>query len=1116
MKKLVSLILVFIMLLTFVACNDTSTNEDSGENNKETNELDESTNIDNSTNNSNNSNNTNNTEDTTDDDTEDSGNDGSHKAETVKDGIFTFTLNEDKTSYTVNVFSEALFESYDSEEAFRADYAEVLAMKEIVIPSEYNGLPITVIGESSFAYCSELTKIILPEKLTAIRRGAFSYCSNLMTITLPAKLTDLNYFAFYGSAKLVEIINLSELDVASVLNSISHSNSPLLEVHNGESKLIRYGDFVFWTGSNNCCLMSYVGAEVNVTLPESYNGLPYSIHNYAFTDSFALNSILISKNVTSIGINTFENSPHLTIVVDDENEFYSSKGNCLVLKAEKLLLKGFNSSVIPNDGSIEKIYNEAFKGCNEITELNIPEGVTTIGRNAFEGCVSLQKISIPSTIRIILADAFINTALTYNQYDNGKYLGNESHPYLVLIAPSSENITSCVIHEDTRTVLPGAFELCNQIESLTLPFIGASCISFDDIEYGYLDYGYFGYLFGAWSSDENQDYVPVSLKTVVLTKTAYIEQSAFAGCSSITSITIPDSVTEIRAYAFSGCSGLTNIIIPNSVTSIGNAAFNQCSSLESITIPFVGYNSYGQGKFGWIFWGDSNDYVPNSLKTVVITGGTYIDHSAFEGCSSIESVTIPKTIKRIETHAFHFCDNLKTVIFENTDGWFCYFIEKDTDFSSAELSNSQIAAEYLTSDYTFRTWECSTVITDDSDYDSGNLDDETSSGEEGTLVDIPSYVEFQASNYSEWFEDVFVNSSGTYSDMFYSELMEDEDFLNKIKAWEIAHIAAEPSHTLESGWISTKDIYKLLIYDMLGGSSSYEDLANLYDTIDNDTTSYMYKFIRKLGSASIVELENLADYDTSAYTSELRDAFGNIDKLDDILNHFDCLYDAVYTCAQYQAFANMDEAFKNVLTAIYNDTNNPEDLRNAAYECIACYEAGVQSILSQLVDSTLTNEFKQLMGDMMDEVWSRVVYSIPGGVGVFVMEGMRGIHALGNTLFNLDDRNEAFYQLEANVLLERALLNVLPELYNNFVQTSDINEASTYMRAIDMYKCVALFGFDYSIQLLEVKASAIGANEDEITEYNRLIDEIEDYKMEKKNNFELFETATLEQYQELY
>ena len=80
--------------------------------------------------------------------------------------------------------------------------------------------------------------------------------------------------------------------------------------------------------------------------------------------------------------------------------------------------------------------------------------------------------------------------------------------------------------------------------------------------------------------------IPSSIKVNDLEYTVkYIEESAFANCSGLTSITIPNSVTSIGNSAFSFCSGLTSITIPNSVTSIGNEAFSGCRSLTSITIP---------------------------------------------------------------------------------------------------------------------------------------------------------------------------------------------------------------------------------------------------------------------------------------------------------------------------------------------------------------------------------------------------------------------------------------------------------------------------------------------------------------------------------------------------
>lgn len=103
-----------------------------------------------------------------------------------------------------------------------------------------------------------------------------------------------------------------------------------------------------------------------------------------------------------------------------------------------------------------------------------------------------------------------------------------------------------------------------------------------------------------------------------------IGTDAFAYCS-LTSITIPDSVTSIGEYAFDGCKSLASITIPDSVTYIGYSAFDGCRSLASITIP---------------------DSV------------THISQYAFNGCSSLKSITIPDSVISIAYNAFDNCSNL--------------------------------------------------------------------------------------------------------------------------------------------------------------------------------------------------------------------------------------------------------------------------------------------------------------------------------------------------------------------------------------------------------------------------------------------------------------------------
>ena len=117
-----------------------------------------------------------------------------------------------------------------------------------------------------------------------------------------------------------------------------------------------------------------------------------------------------------------------------------------------------------------------------------------------------------------------------------------------------------------------------------------------------------------------------------------LSNNAFATLGNIVSVTLPETLKSIGSYAFENCTSLTSITIPNSVTSIGSSAFYNCASLESITLPFVGntLNGTSNTHFGYIFGAsyssDNNSYVPESLKEVIITGGTSIGSYAFKEC----------------------------------------------------------------------------------------------------------------------------------------------------------------------------------------------------------------------------------------------------------------------------------------------------------------------------------------------------------------------------------------------------------------------------------------------------------------------------------------------------
>ena len=419
--------------------------------------------------------------------------------------------------------------------------------------------------------------------------------------------------------------------------------------------------------------------------------------------------------------------------------------------------EGITSVIIPD--SIRNIRESAFQGCTSLTEITIPNSVTSIGDSAFSGCASLTSITIPDSVTSIGISAF----------------------------EGCSSLTSITIPDSVTIIGKFAFNGCSSLTSITIPFVSGVKDGTNNT--------HFGYIFGAGSYSDNSSYVPTSLKTVVITGGTSISDYAFYGCTGLTSITIPDSVTSIGASVFYGCSNLTSITIPDSVTSIGDSAFYNCSSLTSITIPdgvtsinekifygcssltsvmigdgvtSIGLRAFGDcssltsitipdsvtiiGKFafngcssltsitipfvsgvkdgtnnthfGYIFgagsYSDNSSYVPTSLKTVVITGGTSISDYAFYGCSSLTSITlpnsvtsigreafykcgslanitIPNSVTSIGSHAFERCLSLTSVSFVNTSGW--YANSTGNTISSSSLANKATAAQYLTITY---------------------------------------------------------------------------------------------------------------------------------------------------------------------------------------------------------------------------------------------------------------------------------------------------------------------------------------------------------------------------------------------------------------------------------
>ena len=175
------------------------------------------------------------------------------------------------------------------------------------------------------------------------------------------------------------------------------------------------------------------------------------------------------------------------------------------------------------------------------------------------------------------------------------------------------------------------------------------------------------------SSTSGELVIPATIEGKPVTS---IGNKAFDECTSLTSITIPDSVTSIVLRAFSGCTSLTSITIPDSVTSIGDEVFINCTNLASITIP-DSVTSIGDGAF-WkctnltsITFGTNSNFTSiavsafyqcTSLTSITIPDSvTSIGGSAFAGCTSLTSITIPDSVTSIGSGAFSSCTSITSI-----------------------------------------------------------------------------------------------------------------------------------------------------------------------------------------------------------------------------------------------------------------------------------------------------------------------------------------------------------------------------------------------------------------------------------------------------------------------
>ena len=419
------------------------------------------------------------------------------------------------------------------------------SLKSIEIPDT-----VTEIGEAAFDRCEALTSAVLPNRLQMLAEDLFAWCSKLASITIPDSVTTIGRYAF-GKCTSLASITIPE-NVTAIGTQAFESCTQL--------KSVTFADAdAEWTIADNEIFIpdnddpAANAAALTTTFVSSYwsKGGTHVHTAPANADSYTMGNENHWYTCSVCGQevreeHVFNGGQNCTLcgVTDGSNFVFTPMGNGASITQNGT--PSFTDTVVlpeyyeaeDGDKLITEIGGEGFFENQSLTDIVIPDSMTTIGRYAFATCVSLTSITIPDSVTSIVEFAFYNCT----------------------------KLASVKLPENPQftTISNNSFAKCAALTSITIP---ASVTSIG--EYAFSECGF---------------------KSITLpTNLTAIGGAAFFECASLTKITLPANLTTIGGIAFRYCRSLTSITIPANVTSIGENAFGDCSSLTSVIFEDVGY-----------------------------------------------------------------------------------------------------------------------------------------------------------------------------------------------------------------------------------------------------------------------------------------------------------------------------------------------------------------------------------------------------------------------------------------------------------------------------------------------------------------------------------------------
>ena len=440
---------------------------------------------------------------------------------------------------------------------------------DLIVPSQYNNLPILRIGEACFMD-TLISNISLPETIKVIDAYAFNSCENLQSLNIPNECKILKNAAIFYDNNLtnislnnLEFIGTDNFHICPKLESLSiNENNINFTIENNIlynydfSSLIKVPEHLSNVTINNQTTkleeeaLSRLNNVTKLIIPESIE----TISKKAFFES-RIEEITIEGNITTIEDQTFS--------------------HCINLKKISL----------PN--TIEIINYRAFYHCEKLEDISLPDTLKSIGDFSFAYCYNLKDFYIPSSLNNIGYGALDGqdslTRFTIN--DNNKSfkvfddcLYSSDYSKLIRVPQTKDSI---IYHEDVKIIGSGAFYKCQEFTEFNLP---DDITTIEDYAFYFVNTVYHlnipdSVLTIGEGAFQNMEilvdiHLPINL--------TIIEKNLFDGCPLLQEVNIPYKVTEIKDNAFFNCINLPSLTLSKNITSFGKDTFAACNMLDLI------------------------------------------------------------------------------------------------------------------------------------------------------------------------------------------------------------------------------------------------------------------------------------------------------------------------------------------------------------------------------------------------------------------------------------------------------------------------------------------------------------------------------------------------------